>query len=118
MSSYTESIEGNIAVFNNNIDAGLSGQSPDWGGGKPASFAIYWRYPGGFTNTKWPEDFRKELVKEIITDDITYPTSRDKQEKINEIVYSYGKDLLSYSKWDDFNTEYGQNYGYGCVQVL
>lgn len=117
MSSYTESIEGNIAVFNNNTDAGLSGQSPDWGGGQPASFAIYWRYPGGFSNTEWPEDFRKDLVDAIIADDNTYPTSRDKQVAINEIVYSYGKDLLANSNWDDFNTKYGQN-GYGCVQVL
>ena len=40
MSNYNETISGEIALYNNNAEPGISGQSPDWGGGQASSFTI------------------------------------------------------------------------------
>lgn len=105
MSNYNETISGEIALYNNNAEPGLSGQSPDWGGGQPASFTIYWRNPGGITNVGWPTDegaYFSEI--DLIVGD-TSLSEEQKREKINELVYKYGNIKLS-GEWETFRDHY------------
>lgn len=105
MSNYNETISGEIALYNNNAEPGISGQSPDWGGGQPSSFTIYWRQPGGITNTGWPNDEGNYFseIDQIVGD----PSLSDEQkrEKINEKVYYYGNIKLN-GEWEAFREQY------------
>ena len=104
MNSY-EAIEGRIMVLSNDSNAGLSGQSPDWGGSQPASFTIYWRYPGGMSNMGWPidEGFDATQIEEIMGS--SELSNEQKREKINELVYRYGNRKLS-GDWEEFRDYY------------
>ena len=116
MANYNESINGDIIVYSDDTDAGLSGMSPDFDGGQPASFIIYWTWPAGFTNRQWPTDFTGfSDVQSIVNDDTTYPEARDKETAINRVVYAYGRNKLEYG-WDDYYEMYGSR-GYGCVRL-